>query len=162
MKTQLLALGVTPAILLAASLQARPPHMPPPPPAEDVVVDMFATFDVDESETLSEDELVAAFIGTRAKHMSERAEAGLCPNPDQAGAGQGPRGPGRGMGKGPGPMVPQEFVPGLIEQFDTDGDSALNTEEALAAITFLHESRGPGRFAPPPPEDSIDESDTLE
>lgn len=141
MKTQLLALTATSTFLFAASLEARPPQMPTPPPADEVVVEMFASYDTDESDTLSEDELVAAFVGIRSQRMAQMSKDGLCQRPARAGSGRGQG--ARGPGKGRGPVAAQNFVPTLIERFDADEDSSLNTEEALAAVSYLHENRGP-------------------
>lgn len=160
MKTQLLAIALAASAATATNAQARPLNAPPPPDPETVVVDMFATYDIDESNSLDNEELVAAFIATRAKHMSQRYEAGLCPQNRQGDRGPGMgRGNGQGMGQrqGRGPRAPQEFVPSLIKQFDSDGDSALNTEEAIAAITFMHEVGGGPRAFPPPPPPGLDE-----
>lgn len=65
-----------------------------------------------------------------------------------AGKGQG-NGPG---GKGPGMMDPAQLASRLIQEYDKDGDGALNARELAEALKAMRERRsqmgGPGGKGP--------------
>ena len=72
------------------------------------------------------------------------------------GGGKGKGGGGKGKGgqggqqQGRGGMMgdPKQFAARLIEEFDKDGDNALNARELAAALTAMRERRG-GQGGPP-------------
>ncbi len=132
---------------MAANLSARPEGMPPPPDPETVVVDMFTDYDANENNSLDQAELVAALKGIREKHRAERQgnrpRMGR-PGPDGEPPADRPMKPGRGERRGPPP--PEDIAPNLIQNFDTNGDGELNTEEMLAAMRSMHERGSRARF----------------
>lgn len=143
MKTQLLALSLASAAFMASSLSARPEGPPPPPNPEEVVVDVFADYDTDESNTLNQDELVAALTGMREKQKGDRPRMGRKGSEDDATADRPEK---SRKGDRRGPPAPEEIAPKLIEDFDVSGDGELDTEEMLAALKTMH---GKGRRGGP-------------
>ena len=135
MKQSLFTLTLLGSSLLATNLSARPAHRPTPPEPETVVVEMMTNYDADESDSLTATELAAAFKGLREMHRD-------------AAKGERPLWEKRG-----GPPNPEGMATKLVEQFDTTGDEALNTEELLAAIEFIH-SRPMGKRGGPRPNAS--------
>lgn len=153
MKTSLLAIALATGTLAVSSLSARPQGMPPRPNPEDIVIEMFTEYDADENNSLNQAELVAAFEGLRAKHQADRQ--GERPRMERK-APQGDNQAARSnQGKRRGPPPPAEHAERLVQDFDTNGDSELNTEELLTALTAMHDGPRPGRpgrQGPPPAE----------
>ncbi|MDQ8187556.1 hypothetical protein [Pelagicoccus sp. SDUM812002] len=143
MNTQLLALALAGTATLVSNLSARP-YGPPPPDPETVVVEMFTDYDADESNTLNQEELVAALTGIREKHRAARQadRPRMSRNgPESEPPANRPSKPGNGKRRGPPPA--EEIAPGLISDFDASGDSELDTEELLEAIKFMRERGRP-------------------
>lgn len=146
MKAQLLTLAALGSAFFSSTLFARPEGPPPPPDPEAVVVEMFTDYDADENNSLNQEELIAAFVGIREKHMAARQ--GDRPRMGRKGP-EGEESTDRPRkGKRRGPPAPEELAPKLIEDFDASGDGELNTEELLQALQKMHERggrRGPGK-----------------
>ncbi|MDQ8182471.1 EF-hand domain-containing protein [Pelagicoccus sp. SDUM812005] len=144
MNTQLLALSIASATLFVANLSARPEGAPPRPDPEAIAVDMFADYDTDESNTLSQTELTAALTGLREKHQGERPRMGRKGSGDESDSDR----PAKArQGKRKGPPSPEELAPKLVEDFDASGDGELDTEELLNALSSMHQR---GRRGPAP------------
>lgn len=154
MKTSLLTIAAISSSIIATSLHAQPRDRPTPPDPETVVLDLFE-YDADENDSLSQAELAAGFAELRKKHGGPRPEGRKDKmkknRPEGEKPGKGKKGQRRGGGS------PEKMSERLIENHDTNGDSELNAEEMLEAITAMHERRGPrggGRKGPPAPESS--------
>lgn len=147
MKTSLLAIALATGTIAASSLSARPQGMPPRPNPEEMVIEMFAGYDADENNALSQSELVAAFEGLRAKRHADRQGDG--PRLDRQGPQGGGQAPNPNQGKRRGPPPPAEHAQRLVQDFDTNGDSELNTEELSAALAAMHDGPRQGRKGPP-------------
>ena len=132
---------------------------PTPPDPEVVATEMIADYDTDQNNALNNEELAAALKGIREKHreqMGDRPRRGPeagGPGPD----GERPRKKEGQQGKKDRPG-PEQRVSRMIENFDKDSDSALNSEELVAALKWMHENRGNRKGGPGPrgPQGPVD------
>lgn len=130
---------------LATAQRADAPRFQRPDP-ETLAAEMIGDYDADETDSLTEAELVAAFQGVRGKRRAEMAT--LCPCPMGGKGGPGMRG-GRGRG---GPPDAEFMAEMLFKISDENKDGALDSEELVAGLTWMRAHRaGRGGFAPPPP-----------
>ncbi|EDY80935.1 EF hand domain protein [Verrucomicrobiia bacterium DG1235] len=145
MKSPLLAISLISSCALVASANAQPEDMPPPPLPEDVVIEMLDGYDANDSESLDQAELIAAFTGIREKHQAERQANRPRFNRGTDDGDLPDRPIRKGKGKRRGPPPAEDMAPQLIADFDENGDAELDTAELLQAVTFLHENRGRGQ-----------------
>jgi len=134
MKKHIYALAAL-ALVATASLTAHPQGMPLPPTPEEVVIEMFANFDANENDLLEKSELTSALrergkerraaMRERFQERREKAEA----------AGRELPSPGKRKSL----PKPKEIATRMLENFDSDEDSALSAEEAIAAVAKMQD-----------------------
>ncbi|MCH6257608.1 EF-hand domain-containing protein [Puniceicoccaceae bacterium K14] len=124
MKTKLLISTVLATTLASGIAVARPGGGERPDP-EQMIAQMIAEHDLDESNTLSADELQAALTAMHQKRSERREQREMKENAERP--------------------APEEISAQLLENFDTDGDSALNSEELFQAMAEMRPGRKGGK-----------------
>ncbi len=143
MNSKIITIGSIAIIAASASALAKPnrSQMGERPNPEEAVVDIVAEFDANADNLMDVVELESAIIGMHEKRIARMKEIAAERGTDA----ERPR--RRGPDSEREAPNPSEIASRLVEDFDDNGDSVLDTEELMGALRALH-SRGPGKGGP--------------
>lgn len=143
MNSKIITIGSIAIITASASALARPDRsqMGERPNPEEAVADIVAEFDANSDNLMDVTELESAIVGIHEKRVARMKEIAE----ERGFDGERPR--RRGPQAGREVPEPSQIASRLVENFDDNGDSVLDTEELMGALHALH-ARGPGKGGP--------------
>lgn len=138
-----MTIGSIAIITASASTMARPDRAQTGerPNPEDAVVEIVAEFDANSDNVMDAIELESAIVGIHEKRIARMKEFAEERGIDA----ERPR--RKGSERDRVAPDPAEIASRLVENFDENGDSVLDTEELMGAVHAIH-SRGPGKGGP--------------